>query len=463
MCSKENEKKSLHANVCMNICGHVNNGNVKNDNEQTNELIENHPINEGECNEKNVLPPIARVWFPVIGKSGEALIDSGSVFNLIKESEIQRLNTKTNTSYITIHHIPAKHLTGLGHVKTNKYCSIVTQLGPIKTRLSYYIVKELPVKIIIGTPTIARLGILVNLRNACLEYIDFPKIRTPLLYRKPTPHIMIARETIDIPPRTERIVPLRKAKEKDNEINHEDEHLILPLPFALEHKPVLIAPGIADTRDPGIAIANTSPETITIKQGTQIARLTKLNETHLACFVTPTSKITYTSGSASQNINREKEALNEGAPKGIDLTQAKKHLSRKQISQLKECLNTVPEVWQLEKGQLGNVKGVTHIIDTGDAHPISKPPYRVSPAHRDIIKEHITKMLDDEVIQQSDSPWGTPVVLVNKKEGGVRFCIDYRALNAVTRKDAYPLPRIENLLEALDGAKYFSSFDLKSG
>ena len=73
------------------------------------------------------------------------------------------------------------------------------------------------------------------------------------------------------------------------------------------------------------------------------------------------------------------------------------------------------------------------------------------------------EMLVDGVAEPSESPWASPIVLVNKKEGSVRFCVDYRALNKVTKRDVYPLPRIDDLLGALDGMRYFSSLDLKSG
>jgi hypothetical protein len=72
-------------------------------------------------------------------------------------------------------------------------------------------------------------------------------------------------------------------------------------------------------------------------------------------------------------------------------------------------------------------------------------------------------MLDNKLIRESTSPWASPVVLVTKKNGKKRFCVDYRKLNAIMKKDSYPLPRIDEMLDSLAGAKYFSTLDLMSG
>lgn len=112
---------------------------------------------------------------------------------------------------------------------------------------------------------------------------------------------------------------------------------------------------------------------------------------------------------------------------------------------------------------LGETTVVTHVIRTGDHSPIKQPPRRVPYALRKTVEEMVEKMQAQGVVRPSKSPWASPIVLVAKKDGSTRFCVDYRKLNAVTKMDVFPLPRIDDSLDLLAGAKYFTTLDLASG
>ncbi|CAB4034069.1 Retrovirus-related Pol poly from transposon 412, partial, partial [Paramuricea clavata] len=103
------------------------------------------------------------------------------------------------------------------------------------------------------------------------------------------------------------------------------------------------------------------------------------------------------------------------------------------------------------------------LIITGSAKPIKQPPRRLPLAKRDVACQAVDKMLKGGVIETSTSPWSSTVVLVAKKNGTLRFCVDYRKLNDATIKDSYPLPKIDDTLDALGGSQWFSMLDLKSG
>lgn len=109
---------------------------------------------------------------------------------------------------------------------------------------------------------------------------------------------------------------------------------------------------------------------------------------------------------------------------------------------------------------LGVTDLITHHIDTGDASPIRQRYYRLSPEKQRILVEQVDEMLALGVIEKCESSWSSPVLLVNKKDGQPRFCLDSRKLNSVTKRDAYNLPYISEILDNLRDARYLSSIDL---
>ena len=111
----------------------------------------------------------------------------------------------------------------------------------------------------------------------------------------------------------------------------------------------------------------------------------------------------------------------------------------------------------------GRSKSVQHEIETNEGRPVRCGPRRLAPAGLRREQDCVKEMLTGGQIEPSDSPWASPVVLVTKKDGSTRFCVDYRWLNAMTIKDAYPLPRIDDSLRLLGNQQWFSTMDLASG
>ena len=103
-----------------------------------------------------------------------------------------------------------------------------------------------------------------------------------------------------------------------------------------------------------------------------------------------------------------------------------------------------------------------HDIDTGDCAPIKQPPRRPLLAARDAEDRLLNETLLAGVVEPSQSPWASPVCLVKRKDGAYRFCVDYRRLNAITKRDSFPVPNIQNALDSLKGARYFIQIDLLS-
>ena len=134
-----------------------------------------------------------------------------------------------------------------------------------------------------------------------------------------------------------------------------------------------------------------------------------------------------------------------------------------ECNQISDLLCKFQRVFSQNDTDLGVANLVQHEIDTGDAKPIRQPPRRVPLAFADEEQKVVKQMMEQGIIRKSTSPWASPIVLVKKKNGKTRCCIDYRRLNAVTRQDAFPLPRVQDCIDTVRGSVYFSTFDLTSG
>ena len=129
----------------------------------------------------------------------------------------------------------------------------------------------------------------------------------------------------------------------------------------------------------------------------------------------------------------------------------------------KEMLKRNAKVFSKDDMDMGRTNLVKHHIKLTDPVPFKEAYSRIPPQMYDKVKTHLQEMLDLGAIRPSDSPWASAIVLVRKKDGRLRFCIDLRKLNNRTVKDAYSLPRIESILDSLGGAQIFSTLYLKAG
>ena len=138
-------------------------------------------------------------------------------------------------------------------------------------------------------------------------------------------------------------------------------------------------------------------------------------------------------------------------------------LSLDQREKLRQELLNYRDIFVTTSKAPGRTSLLKFAIDTGDAAPIKQRPYRVSKREEEIMEAEIEQYLELGLIRQSISPWASPVLMIRKPDGSIRFCIDYRKLNSVTKKDCYPMPRVDDLLDVLGKAKLFSTMDVASG
>lgn len=189
-----------------------------------------------------------------------------------------------------------------------------------------------------------------------------------------------------------------------------------------------------------IQVLNLSTSPITIKTAQPLVRLSSI--TSISAFDT----------------DPEDEAVNVEIAKIISGTK----LSEDRREQLRLLLERHKPIFR-EPQQYGASKVPPHHIRTTSDRPVATRSRRYSQAEHEEIDRQVDTMLTKGAVGPSTSPWAAPIVLARKKDGTWRFCVDYRGLNNITPRDVYPLPRIDDALDALAGAKYFSTLDAWAG
>lgn len=229
-------------------------------------------------------------------------------------------------------------------------------------------------------------------------------------------------------------------------------------------------------------IANLSDHAITLSQGQVIGNFHPLCDTSASTDAfTEEQGVEGTSdvfGDRGREFEADKEvktkhctlAVTTGKKEGEGHVDALEALGVKcpdlnpaQLEQFSALAGSYSDIFSKGCTDLGKTGLLEHEINTGDHPPIKQSPRRLPPFQRQAVDQHLDDMLEHDRITKTQSPWSSPIVLAKKNDGSYRLCIDYRRLNQITVKDAHPLPRVDDILESLHGATFFSSVDLASG
>ena len=199
----------------------------------------------------------------------------------------------------------------------------------------------------------------------------------------------------------------------------------------------------------------TVPKGATIARGFDVVGIKTINPSHEPTLTTTDYDDDLSHQQTDPDMKNDQQVLDE-----LDINP---NLNKHQKKVILDMFYMYLDIMSRGDLDIGRTSYIKHSIETGDAEPIRKHPYRRSFAERKVMKEFVEEMMKHDIVEESDSPWSSPVVLVRKRDGKWRFCVDWRELNKVTKKDSMPLPRIDDTLDRLSGCQYFTKIDLTSG
>lgn len=407
-----------------------------------------------------------------------AVLDTGAGPNFIRLSELQsdeqaRIQEACLPDIRDANKRPIK---SLGTIK------LVVQLGNHVVMLPFIVCTTLAAPVVLGCDYCDRFVEAIRPKNREVELDDgstVPIVRRPLKrsnaaaplppsqeYEAPkgrtSPRIRVSQMTV-VPPQHQAWITVTTAK----------HGLVVIQPnSALYHTHgILVANGIAQVepnRPFKILVSNTGVNECRLHKnqvlGTALPHPSVVIPTHVMTAdvlgISPESDLQPAAAqTATNNVKEEKvsEEETEEALEGVKM----EHVPEEYRERLRRLLLKFSHMWN---GHLGQIAATEHHIDVlPGTRPIAQPPYRAGPRARQIEQEHVDSMLEKGIIEPAQSAWASPVVLVLKADGSLRFCVDYRKLNAVTVRDTYPLPRMDECIDSLGEAKVFTTLDANWG
>lgn len=394
------------------------------------------------------------------------LVDNGSVCNIIKESvyvlirdqypmrpsSVNEINSMTGHSLKVLGEAVIE--IGIGHPSLAKFSS------------TYLIVETLPFDLVIGAEGMYDGWITVDVRHKVVlsqmngQYLAVDFLQ-PLDGETQFSCLVTLQDSMKIPPESIRYVMAQINGVHGKATGHFEADAFL------QQRSLTGINAIFETKDGlvPVALMNSSNKAVKLHKGTVLGQAVSL-DVSLACSAQVDRKDgnSQTGSNLAETIKLDPDKAEQFLKNLMkNSNTANSSLSEDQRDRLKAVLSENADLFTDVTGSVGRTTMVKHSIDTGDAPPVFQPARRIPETQKEIIDAEVEKMLSSNVVKPSSSPYRANFVLVKKKDGTWRPCIDFRMLNNVTKKDVYPLPRIDETLDTLGSAKIFSTLDLASG
>ncbi len=383
------------------------------------------------------------------------LVDTGAAITLVQEKLWHKVDGKTPLN-------PAKAASAAngGRLEIVGMAGLALNIGNLQVpSANVAVAKNLQADFILGADILQSQGAIVDLDSGLLRFRH--GVSAILQKRTQAATQVVARvvlqQDVTIPGQNELLVKGGFAEAQ----TWRGCGILLPEPKFTERKGVLVARTVGErSLERGtipVQMFNPHPYPVLIYKGSTVGQLFPVGIAGGA----GDSEQVFSLSLDEEQPARPKAGAPESLQNQLKLDQVP--VSEEQQQQLLQLVTDFADIFALAPDQIGRTDLVKHEIRTGDAHPIRHTPRRIAETQRALVNQHLDTMLNQGIIEPSHSPWSSRYLLVKKKDGTQRFCIDFRHLNDVTEKDAYPLPRIDDTLDALTGAKYFSTLDLASG
>ncbi|KAE8986476.1 hypothetical protein PR002_g22342 [Phytophthora rubi] len=380
----------------------------------------------------------------------QMLADTGATLSLVDRRVLKRLGRSSE---------PLEPYEGLvrsssGHkLRIHGWMTLTLRLGTVEIPLSVLVAGQLHVDAILGVDALGAFGAVIDVAERSMKLKPSGEV-LPLGFTVTQDSYMATMATsIRLPPRGQALVMSRVQGDVA------DCATVL-LEGSLDLPPNLcVARSLGSVEDGQVIveICNASTDEYWIRRGTVVACASVIPE---SAFETPPRTPTGSDSSVPHDTGPERAATVTDVRRGEESRPAEAPPDKAPPPTKKTDFRSM---FVESSKKPGRTDLLQFEIDTGDSAPIKQQPYRVSLAEGEVMEAEIQQYLGLNLIRPSTSAWASPVLMIRKPDGGIRFCIDYRKLNAVTVKDCYPMPLIDDILDVLGDAQLFSTMDIASG
>ena len=417
------------------------------------------PMNNSAKRSVNVVSPMQEntILVTIGGKKTRGLIDTGAQISIASLEFLK----KTDIKISSLKPADVNEIVGVGneHHKVLGTLEIPISISGIKIDFNFYILEQLRHTVILGMDFLEHHKVQIDL-NSKTVYIK-EKLVSACFVRSKT-GLARTDKGVTIPAGSEVDVNVRISRRKKGELV-----LLEPLP-CLHERNVAGAKCLVQIRKgrAPIRLLNPTSNDIYIPGHRVVAMVSDVDADNIHTLDMKDGKTVPTNSCANVNAASQKCATEKDNETEINFDVSSANLSDSEKSELLQFLEKNRDVFSTSLQDLGKTDLFQHTIETDlSSPPVHLPFYRQSPDVRAETQRMVEEMLDDGIIEPSNSVWNSPVVLVKKKDGTYRFAVDYRKLNKITQSISHPLPRLECVFDTIGQAqaKIFSTLDLASG